>query len=177
MSVRSKLKLPKEHGAWAMLYVPFALGVAVAGWFSWPVLLLFGATTAMFISRESLLVWRRARNRGREAKEAGMLLAIYLAIAALCGTPLILVWRLHWLIPLGLFGAALLLVNAEQATRLDERSIAGELLAICGLTLTAPASYYVARGMWDKIAIWLWLLSVLYFASSVFYIKLRIYRL
>jgi hypothetical protein len=51
------------------------------------------------------------------------------------------------------------------------------LLAICGLTLTAPASYYAARGVWDRTAIWLWLLSVLYFASSVFYIKLRIYHL
>jgi hypothetical protein len=51
------------------------------------------------------------------------------------------------------------------------------LLAICGLTLTAPAAYYVAHGQWDKTAYWLWVLSVFYFASSVFYIKLRIYRL
>jgi YwiC-like protein len=61
MSLRSALKLPKEHGAWVMLYVPFILGVAVAGHVDWNVLLLLLSTTAMFISRESLLVCWRAR--------------------------------------------------------------------------------------------------------------------
>src|SRR6185436_17494989 len=41
----------------------------------------------------------------------------------------------------------------------------------------APAAFYVASGQWDSTAFWLWLLSALYFVSSVFYIKLRVYRL
>jgi hypothetical protein len=177
MSLRSKLKLPREHGAWAMLYVPFVLGVAVAGRINWAVWLLWLATTALFTSRESLLVWWRARTRGREADEAGKLLLIYLALAAAAGLPLILIWRLIWLVPMGLVGVALLFINGKQATLLGERSLGSELLAICGLTLTAPAGYYVARGEWDATAPWLWLLSACYFASSVFYIKLRIYSL
>jgi hypothetical protein len=177
MKLRSSLKLPKEHGAWAMLYVPFALGAAVAGRLTWPVLLLLLSTTALFISRESLLVWRRARVRGREAGDTGKLLLLYLALAAVFGLPLIIFFKLFWLVPMGLIGAALLIVNSQQATRLEERTVAGESLAICGLTLTAPAAYYVAVGRWDGTALWLWLLSALYFASSVFYIKLRIYRL
>ena len=71
----------------------------------------------------------------------------------------------------------LLIINGGQAAQFEERSIAGELLAICGLTLTAPAGYYAAGGLWDKTAVWLWLLCILYFASSVFYIKLRVYHL
>lgn len=177
MSLRSKLKLPREHGAWAMLYVPLVLGVAVAGRINWAVWLLLLATTALFISRESLLIWWRVRTRGRAASEAGRLLLIYLALAAAAGLPLVLVWRLFWLVPLGMVGVALLLINGKQATRLEERSLGNELLAICGLTLTAPASYYAARGGWDATAWWLWLLSACYFASSVFYIKLRIYSL
>jgi hypothetical protein len=58
---------------------------------------------------------------------------------------------------MGLIGAALLIFNSQQATRLEERTIAGESLAICGLTLTAPAAYYVASGRWDGTALWLWL--------------------
>jgi hypothetical protein len=177
MSLRSTLMLPREHGAWAMLYVPFALGVAVAGRISWAVLLLLISTSVTFISRESLLIWRRARARGREAKEAARLLVVYLALAAICGLPLIFLYRFVWLAPLGAAGLALLLFNGEQATRLEDRSIRGELLAICGLTLTAPAAYYVASGQWDRAAFWLWALSTLYFASSVFYIKLRVYGL
>jgi hypothetical protein len=133
--------------------------------------------TALFISRESLLVWWRARSRGREAHGAGKMLILYLIFAAICGSPLIFVWRFYLLLPIGLIGVALLLINGKQATQLEERSIAGELLAICGLTLTAPAAYYVASGQGDKTAYWLWALSVFYFASSIFYIKLRIYRL
>jgi hypothetical protein len=177
MKLRSKLRLPKEHGAWAMLYVPFVLGIAVAGRFSWPLVPLLLATTALFVSRESLLVWQRARHRGRDANEAGKMLLVYLVLAALGGLPLLLVWRLYGLIPLGAVGLALLLINGRQATQLEDRSIGAEILAICGLTITAPASYYAARGAWDQRAVWLWLLSVFYFASSVFYIKLRIYRL
>jgi hypothetical protein len=177
MNIRSALKLPKEHGAWAMLYVPFVLGVAVAGHVNWPILLLLLSTTAIFISRESLLEWRRAQARGRDNAEAGRMLLLYLALAAALGAPLILAFKLFWLIPLGLVGAALLLINSEQATRLEERSMSSEVMAIGGLTLTAPAAYYTTSGQWNVTAFWLWLLSLLYFASSVFYIKLRIYRL
>src|SRR5262245_59185913 len=158
MSLRSVLKLPKEHGAWAMLYVPFVLGVAVAGRLNWPVLLLLLSTTALFISRESLLAWRRARARGRDNPETGRMLALYLALAVAFGAPLILAFKLFWLIPLGLIGAALLLINSEQAARLEERTMSGEVMAICGLTLTAPAAYYAASGRWEKTAFWLWLL-------------------
>jgi hypothetical protein len=160
-----------------MLYVPFVLGVVVAGRLNWAVVLLLLATTAMFISRESLLVWWRARSRGREASDAGRMLAIYLGLAAAFGLPLILIYELYWLLPIGAIGAALLVVNGKQATNLEERSIGGELLAICGLTLTAPAAWHTASGQWNAQAAWLWLMSALYFAGSVFYIKLRIYRL
>ena len=177
MSLRSALKLPKEHGAWAMLYVPFVLGVAVAGRVNWPVLLLLLSTTAVFISRESLLVYWRARARGRDAAEAGRALLIYLTLAAAFGSPLIFVYKLFWLIPLGLIGAALLLVNGKQAARMEERETTGEIMAIVGLTMTAPAAYYAASGRWEMTTSWLWLLSALYMASSVFYIKLRVYRL
>jgi hypothetical protein len=177
MSIRSALKLPKEHGAWAMLYVPFILGVAVAGRVNWPILLLLLSATAVFISRESMLVYWRARARGRDAAEAGRTLFLYLALAAAFGSPLILAFELFWLIPLGVIGAALLLINGRQAARMEERSTMSEIMAIGGLTMTAPAAYYAASGRWEMTAFWLWLLSALYMASSVFYIKLRVYRL
>jgi hypothetical protein len=160
-----------------MLYVPFVLGVSVAGRANWPVLLLLISATAMFISRESLLVYWRARARGRDAADAGKALLLYLALAAAFGAPLVFAFNLLWLIPIGLAGAALLLINGRQATRMEERSTTGEIMAIGGLTLSAPAAYYAASGRWDLTAFWLWLLSALYMASSVFYIKLRVYRL
>lgn len=177
MSIRSTMKLPKEHGAWAMFYVPFVLGILVAGAVSLPVLLLLLAASALFISRESLLAWWRARNRRRQtpaSEQAGRLLLIYFAIAAVCGAPLILLYKFYWLAPLALIGCVLLAVNGKQATEFEDRTVQGEIMAIAGLTMTAPAAYSAAQGAWNLTALWLWALSAAYFASSVFYIKLRV---
>lgn len=177
MKLKKTLRLPKEHGAWAMLYVPFVAGVLVAGRFPLRVLLLLLAVTAVFISRESLITWLRARNRGRDANGAGRLAAIYLALAATCGLPLLIFEGLYWLAPLALVGAVFLAVNSKHGMELEDRSLKGELLAICAMSLTGPAGYYVASGNWAWTALWLWALSVLYFASSVFYVKLRVVSL
>jgi hypothetical protein len=48
------------------------------------------------------------------------------------------------------------------------------MIAIGGLTATASAAHYAARGVLDVTALWLWSLCALYFASSVFYVKLRV---
>ncbi|MBL8166624.1 MAG: YwiC-like family protein [Acidobacteria bacterium] len=177
MNIRTSLKLPKEHGAWAMLYVPFVLGAIVGGDFGLPIVLLLLAVTALFIARESLLVWWRAHNRRRttdNARQAGRLLLFYGAIAVTSGIPLLLVYRLYWLLPLALLGCILLAVNGKQATEFADRSVASEVMAIIGLTMTAPAAYLAARGQNAAVTLWLWALSAAYFASSVFYVKLRV---
>jgi 4-hydroxybenzoate polyprenyltransferase len=68
----------------------------------------------------------------------------------------------------------LLAANTQQALRRKDRTIGGEMIGIFGLTLTAPAAYYVSRGAFDPVALWLWILCSLYFLSSVFYVKLRV---
>lgn len=177
MKLSAGLRLPREHGAWAMLYIPFVIGVAVAGKITWAVGLLLLAASALFVSRESLRVWWRARERKRDSGNSRTLLLIYLTLALCCGLPLILLAKLFWLIPLGLTGGALLMINGRQSADLEDRSIHSELLAIAGMTMTAPAAYYTASGKWDARAFQLWALSALFFASSVFYIKLRVLNL
>ena len=177
MGLRAKLKLPKEHGAWAMLYVPLVAGASVAGGFSWRVVLIALAMTFIFIARESLLAWWRTRRRGSDGRESLRVMLVYLGLAGASSAPLILISHLFWLTPLGLAAIALLGVNAEQGARREDRTVTGEMIAILGLTLTAPTVYYVARGQWDEVALWLWALCALYFASSVFYVKLRVHWL
>lgn len=177
MRLSTTLRLPREHGAWAMLYVPLASGVAVAGRFTWAVALLLLSVTALFVSRESLLVWWRARRRQRDSGNSAKLLLLYLLLALLNALPLLFAARLYWLIPMGLAGSALLLINGRQGAALEDRSLHSELLAIAGLTLTAPAAYYTAAQQWDNVAFKLWALSATFFASSVFYIRLRVLNL
>jgi len=160
-----------------MLYVPFVMGILVAGSLSGRVLLLGLAMTFVFIARESLLIWWRARQRGRGSGGARALMLVYFGLAALAGTPLMIFHHLSWLIPLGLLVMVLLAVNTLQAGQREDRTVLGESLAILGLTLAAPAAHYVARGRWEVVAFWLWALSALYFASSIFYVKLRVLAL
>jgi len=157
-----------------MLYVPLVIGVLVARNISLRVLLFTLSVSSVFIARESLLSWWRARARGHQNPEAFKFLVAYAAVAGLLALPLVIVWHLFWLIPAGIAIMALLAINTRQATRREDRTIAGETLAIAGLTLTAPAAHYVAIGALEGTALWLWALCAAYFASSVFYVKLRV---
>src|SRR5215210_7572876 len=175
MGSKFNFRLPKEHGAWAMLYVPLVVGLLVAAAFPLRAIALIFSTTFLFIARESLLVWWRARARKQRQDGARRLMVIYMAVASLFAAPLVFINQLFWLVPVGALSLALLAINARQAVRREDRRVTGEMLAIAGLTMTAPMAYYVARGRWDEIAVWLWALCALYFMSSVFYVKLRVY--
>jgi hypothetical protein len=169
-----KLRLPREHGSWGMFYVPFALGWFAAGRGTWPVLALLLASSAVFLSRESLLFWWRARHYGRDDDGAGRALVVYAAVAVLFGLPLIAASGLYGLLGLGALGLAALVGTAELTVRRQGRSAATEFLAIAMSSLNAPSAYYVATGRWADEAVWLWVLCTLYFASSIFYVKLRV---
>jgi len=105
------------------------------------------------------------------------MMLIYMGLAAGFGAPLILFYQLFWLVPLAVATFGLLFFNAQQAVRREDRTVSGETLAILGLTLTAPAAYYAASGAIDRTALWLWAMCALYFLSSVFYVKLRVYSM
>jgi hypothetical protein len=157
-----------------MLYVPFAVG-ALVGWNAPLRVLLTGlSVTFVFIARESLLIWWRARSRGQRNDQALKFMLSYVVLAGVFGAPLLLVYHLYWFVWMGLAAAALLAMNAWQAVRRIDRTISGEMMAIAGLTLTAPAAYYASAGALDTKAAWLWVLCACYFASSVFYVKLRV---
>ena len=174
MSIRARLKLPREHGAWAMLYVSFMVGTLVASSTNIRVLLLFMSVTFVFIGRESFLAWWRARSRGRTDNSSREFMSAYFALGALSAAPLVFIYHLYWLAAFGFVAVFLLAANARQAVRREDRTIGSEIMAIAGLTLSAPAAYYVSRNAFESAALWLWLLCALYFVSSVFYVKLRV---
>ena len=154
-SLVSKPPLPREHGAWGILLIPFATAVGATGVFDVKVALLLGSMLCFYIARTSHLK--------QNVKWTMFLLAGSLAGAA----PLLIVWHLWWLTAFGALAIPL-------AFRKTERSIAMQLLAVCGLTLTAPAAWYAARGHLDARAFVLWLLNVLFFSGGVFYVKMHV---
>ncbi len=150
-----KPPLPREHGAWGILLIPFATAVGVAGVWNLPVTLLLASLLCFYLARTSYL------------KGATQWMVLLLALSGATVLPLLVVWNLWWLAAVGV-------VAAPLAFRKTERAVPMQLLAVAGLTLTAPAAWYAATGQLNRWAFWLWLLNALYFAGGVFYVKMHI---
>jgi hypothetical protein len=54
------------------------------------------------------------------------------------------------------------------------KTIAGDLVAVVGMTLGAPAGYYLSTSSLDLDALSLWLLNILFFGSTVVYVHMKI---
>ena len=135
--------------------MPFATAVGIAGTWNLPVALLLVSVMCFYVARTSFL------------KQDTTWTLVLLAGSAVCVAPLLGVWRLWWLaVP----GAA----AAPLAFRKTGRGVAAQLIAVAGLTLTAPAAWYVATGNLDRHAWLLWGLNFLYFAGGVFYVKMHV---
>lgn len=167
-------RIPKEHGAWAMLYVPLLLGAFAAGAWSVRILWLAIAATALLLAREAALAWWRARLWRRDPGNSGRMLLFYSALAAAAGAELMLSAKLWGLSLPAAAAGALAAWHVRQAARREERTIPTEVLGILGLTLTAPAAHYTALGRFEITGLGLWAASAAYFISSVFYVKLRV---
>jgi len=147
--------MPREHGAWGILLIPFATAVGVSGVVDAKMVLLLASVLCFYIARTSFL------------KHHAKWTFLLLAGSGLCTAPLLIVWHLWWLAAFGVVAAAL-------AFRRTERKVAMQLIAVAGLTLTAPAAWYAATGSLDWPAWRLWVLNFLYFAGGVFYVKLHV---
>ncbi len=172
---RLSLPLPREHGSWAMFAVPLILGLVIAPHWQWRSIWLIAAALGLFLVRfpiDTLIKTRRrpTADRARLIRWA----IIYGAIAAICGSWLIVANQLYALIGLGLLGAVLLIYHWWLVERRQEMSARGELAGIAGLALGAPLAYYVTTGVLDGTALGLWIVNALYFGGTVFYIKLKV---
>jgi hypothetical protein len=150
-----KPPMPREHGAWGILLIPFATAVGISGVADRRMALLLASVLCFYVARTSFL------------KQHAKWTFLLLAGSALCTAPLLIVWRLWWL---AVFGA----VAAALAFRKTDRNVSMQLIAVAGLTLTAPAAWYAATGNLDQHAWLLWGLNFLYFAGGVFYVKMHV---
>jgi len=162
------LMLPKEHGAWAMLLMPYLLGTLVAGWGAGrPSLLLLTSILTLFTASRPLELALRDRRSDAVAR-----LVLYAGLGGATGVFLLIGYQRWALLPVaatagGALGAQLLL----RRRRLD-RTWPARLVSIAALSATGPAAYYAATGALDRRTLALWLIALLYSGASVFYVRL-----
>lgn len=166
--------IPREHGAWMMLYVSFLMGVGEGEERNLGTLGMLLFISGGYCLREPLNVWFTRKGRRNETLPWAIAFAGLMALGA---GGLAFHERRKELATWTLMGGVLFSVHFVLARRREHRGFFGELLGIAGLTLTAPMGYFAAEGTEQNEAILLWLLNFFYFGSSVPYVKWRVAQL
>jgi hypothetical protein len=171
--------LPHEHGAWMMLAIPLLLGMAAA----WPpsaaAWLIVPALALLFLSRSAAVPAATRLIGGKKAPEGfvlrrGIWSLVYLVAAVLL---LAAAWSLS--VPgarrrlLAVGACTLVLGGAQTAFAFADRarSIWGVLLGMAGLASGAPLVVAAAGRPLDRRAIGAGLVAMLYFATSLAYVR------
>jgi hypothetical protein len=172
------LKTPigvKEHGAWAIVFIPLCTGALLARVFTFNALLLLIAELFFFLAYrpvELLVQLRKNRSAHEKRLHAWFWAALY-SLVALIAAGILLVNGRYYLLAFGGV-TALLFGIGMQLQKKNRLSQSRELLGILGLSLGAPAMLYSITGE-VLIAGWrLWILNALFFFSSSFFIHLKL---
>jgi hypothetical protein len=162
-----KLFMPKQHGAWAMLIIPFWLGAAASeiiwqhvpffiGWLllylaTYPLLLIFKKKKIPFYRKWALIY---------------MVPAIVFLLIPLFTTPTI-----------AYFGFSMIpffILNAYFSAKNKDRALMNDLSAIVVFSIAGLASSYLPGGTINEEAILVFAASILFFTGSTFYVKTMI---
>lgn len=174
----SGLLWPREHGAWAMLLLPFFAALAVARGVRWESLAALVAILGIFLAQEPLLVllrqryvWKERRAAADQAVSSFLLTAVPAALAG-C----VLLWRLPWkpLAALGVVASVLLLLRIVFTISRKQRFALLQVLEATGLSATALLGYLSARGALDLQALLVWAAFSLHHAAALFVIRARL---
>lgn len=167
--------ITKEHGSWAVLLVPIIVGTIYADIFTWNVMLLGASALLVFMTYvpvHSLLQYFFGAKPGKDKIRGAFFWSIIYFLAGL-GFIVPLFLQQYWfLIHIGAIGLLLFFGNF-YLTKRTKKSIGSDLVAVSGLTLGAPAAYYISTGRLGTEAASVWLLSFLFFGCSIFYVHMK----
>ncbi len=172
--------VPKEHGAWAVIYGAFLAGVGVAGQVTLPVILLLVGVTAAALANGPLAILVRStpgHSTAERKRQALTWLLLYGGAAAVAFGPLLVVFGMTFILAFGMGAICFLLLRAFLIRERGDRTLGGELVGTAGLTMVGPAAHAVAVGEVRLVGAVLWLLLFLFFASGVFYVRMRIHTM
>jgi hypothetical protein len=178
----SSLIAPREHGAWGLLLVPLVTGGAVgllAGGNALPLVPFTVATLALFWLRTPLESWLgtsilRTQTQ-QERRAVGVAILILASVATLSLASLFWQGRnrallLPGLIAISAFGAQSLLRKLGRRARMS-----AQVVGTLGLTVTAPAAYYLVTGQLNREAWALWIANFLFAGNQIHFVQLRIH--
>jgi hypothetical protein len=158
--------IPPQHGAWAMLLLPWLTGVLTAG-FRWLHLPLLGAWLSGYLFSYYLLQAVKTR---RPHRVRGQLLAYATPTVLLGGLLVALRPQLLWYAPAF---AILFAVNLGYATRRNERALLNDLTSVAQSCLMIFVSATLAAAPPAQV-VPAFLAVTAYFTGTVLYVKTMI---
>ena len=163
-----KWMIPKQHGAWSMLILPFVLGGTVGEW-TWAHLPFAIAWLFVYMGTFFLFQYIKLRKKSRELLKT---IVVYLMIAIVAIAP-VLIFEPR-LIGFALAMMPFGLINAYFAKQKDERNPWNDVSAVMSFCIGGMASYYLGAQELTGAITWVFLLPFLYFLGSIFYVKTMI---
>lgn len=162
---KTSIVIPREHGGWAMVSMPFIIAMMA----SQPVLLhlpLFLAWLFLYLSSYPLLQALKKTSKRNTWLAWG---AGYAAVAVLCLIPVLLKepW-LFWFAPVLML---LITVNIWHVRRKSERALLNDICAIMLFCTGGAAAFMLGGGTWGRELIEVLLFNFLYFMGTVFFVK------
>jgi len=165
--MRNHRYIPNQHGAWAMLIIPFLFGMLAAT----PNLLhalLFAVWILIYLFTYPLLQLLRTRKANLYRKP----ILIYGAILLLLGG--LLLFFKPMMLVVGFAYVPFFLVNCYFAKRNNERDLLNDFIAVLQFCSMVYVAYWIGGGQDWMLATQLFALSLVYFIGTIFYVKTMI---
>ncbi|QIW81765.1 YwiC-like family protein [Bacillus tequilensis] len=159
-----KVLVPKQHGAWAMLLIPFLLGMVKGGPVLWHIPLFLGWLFLYLAVYPITLALKRKQLKPYQKwiYAYGFPACCFLMISVFHKPPLI--WIGVTLVPL-------FLIHMYFARRKNERALMNDIAGVLFFCSGGLASCWLGTGILDG---WAWFIlsqSALFFIGSSFYVK------
>ncbi|WP_078595289.1 YwiC-like family protein [Evansella clarkii] len=159
-----KWYIPREHGAWAMLIVPYWIGAAISG-LHWAHFVFFAGLFAAYFAQAPLLTYIR----NPKHKDVWPSFFIYISAGLLLTVPFII--NNPALLLIGLAILPLFLLNIYFARTKRERLFINDLIAIIALSSLLLMAYRLTEPALQLEAFFYLFVTVLFFTASVFHVK------
>lgn len=162
-----KLYLPDQHGAWAMLIIPFWLGVIAQG-FIWQHIFFFIGWLLLYLATYPMLQIFKKKKVAFHVKWTLIYLipSLIFLLVPLITRPSIIIFGLG-MIP---FFA----INAYFSSKKNDRAFINDISAIISFCIAGLASSYLSTGTIGEKGMTAFLLSFLFFVGTTFYVKTMI---
>jgi hypothetical protein len=163
-----KLFLPKQHGAWAMLILPFWLGVLKGG-FVWQDIPFFIGWVFLYLATYPMLLLFKRKKIQFYTKWTLIYIipALLLLLFPFLKRPSIFVF--------GLMMVPFFAINAYYTSINKDRAFMNDMSAVFAFSIAGLASSYLGQGVNSfETLIFPFLTSVLFFMGCTFYVKTMI---